>query len=215
MEQHFSSMTFTGLMKAGGWVMWPMLIASVFIIGFALERFWQIMKIGHVDTAVGERIKQALRQGQTKEAIAICARTPGFITHALEVALNAASFPREEMESIFALYRMKLQSLLNKNISFFGTMAFIGPLVGLLGTVLGVITAFRDLALSGSGGPTIVAAGIAEALIATASGITVAVSASLLYNFFTARVKSVVQSYDLLTQEIAILVYTGSEKGHR
>lgn len=202
-------------MHAGGWVMWPMLIASIFIVGFALERFWALMKIGHVDAALAERIKQALRQGQTKEAIALCGRNPGFITHALEVALNAANFPREEMESIFALYRMKLQGLLNKHISFFGTMAFIGPLVGLLGTVLGVITAFRDLALSGSGGPTIVAAGIAEALIATATGIFVAVTASLLYNFFTARVRSVIQSYDLLTQEIAILVYTGSEKGHR
>ena len=162
-----------------------------------------------------ERIKQCVRQGQIKEAIALCHKSPSFITHSLEVALNAAHFPREEMESIFALYRMKLQGLLNKHLAIFGTFAFIGPLLGLLGTVLGVIRAFRDLALSGSGGPTIVAAGIAEALTATAVGIGVAVTSALLYNYFTARVRTIVQNFDLLSQEVAILVYTGSAKAAR
>src|SRR5579864_4336447 len=143
----------------------------------------------------------------------MCTRKQNFITHALEIALNAASFPREEMESIFALYRMKLQGLLNKHLSVFGTLSFIAPLLGLLGTVLGVIRAFRDLALSGSGGPTIVAAGIAEALIATAAGIAVAVTSAILYNYFTTRVRTIVQQFDLLSQEVAILVYTGQERG--
>jgi len=204
------NMSFIELLNKGGWVMWVMLFCSVLVVAYALERFWAMMKIGKLSPQVTERIKQAIRNGQIKEAIALCSRNQSFITHALEVALNAASFPREEMESIFALYRMKLQGLLNKNLALFGTLAFIGPLLGLLGTVLGVIRAFRDLALSGSGGPTIVAAGIAEALIATAAGITVAVSASVLYNMFTSKVRTTVQQYDLLTQEVAILVYTGT-----
>ncbi len=205
------SMSFMELLNKGGWVMWVMLFCSILVVAYALERFWAMMKIGRLDPAVAERIKQCLRQGQVKEAIALCSKNPSFITHALEVALNAASFPREEMESIFALYRMKLQGLLNKHLALFGTLAFIGPLLGLLGTVLGVIRAFRDLALSGSGGPTIVAAGIAEALIATAAGITVAVTASVLYNIFTSKVRKTVQDYDLLTQEVAILIYTGKK----
>jgi biopolymer transport protein ExbB len=106
--------------------------------------------------------------------------------------------------------------LLNKHLGIFGTLAFIAPLLGLLGTVLGVIRAFRDLALSGSGGPTIVAAGIAEALIATAAGIAVAVTSAVLYNYFTTRLRTIVQQFDLLSQEVAILVYTGHDKGgHR
>jgi biopolymer transport protein ExbB len=189
-----------------------MMVCSVFMVAYALERFWAFSKIGSLDSALGERIKQCVRQGQIKEAVALCGKNQSFMTHALEVALNAAHFPREEMESIFALYRMKLQGVLNKHLSVFGTLAFIGPL---LGTVLGVIRAFRDLALSGSGGPSIVAAGIAEALIATAIGIALAVTAALLYNYFTAKVRSIVTQFDLLSQEIAILVYTGSEKGHR
>ena len=195
--------------------MWVMLISSVLVVAFALERWWTLFKIGSFDSGTAERVKQCIRQGQIKEAIALCAKNQGFISHSIEVALNASNFPREEMESIFALYRMKLQGLLNKHLALFGTLAFIGPLLGLLGTVLGVIRAFRDLALSGSGGPTIVAAGIAEALIATAAGITVAVSSSILYNYFTGRVRTIVQTYDLIAQEVAILVYTGSDKGRR
>lgn len=209
------NMSFIELLNKGGWVMWVMLVSSILIVTFALERWWTFRKIGGFDSNTAERIKQCIRQGQVKEAIALCSKNQGFVSHAIEVALNASNFPREEMESIFALYRMKLQALLNKHLALFGTLAFIGPLLGLLGTVLGVIRAFRDLALAGSGGPTIVAAGIAEALIATAAGITVAVSASILYNYFTGRVRSIVQSYDLMAQEVAILVYTGSDKGRR
>lgn len=192
-----------------------LLFCSVLMVAYALERFWAFLKIGGFDAGLTERIKQCVRQGQLKEAVALCGKNQSFITHALEVALNAAHFPREEMESIFALYRMKLQGLLNKHLAVFGTLSFIAPLLGLLGTVLGVIRAFRDLALSGSGGPTIVAAGIAEALIATAAGIAVAVTSAVLYNYFTTRVRTIVQQFDLLSQEMAILVYTGTEKGHR
>jgi biopolymer transport protein ExbB len=208
------NMTLLGILKIS--IVIPILmICSIIMVAYALERFWAFMKVGKLDSHLAERIKQCVRQGQIKEAIALCGKNQGFITHSLEVALNAAHFPREEMESIFALYRMKLQGLLNKHLAVFGTFAFIGPLLGLLGTVLGVIRAFRDLALSGSGGPTIVAAGIAEALIATAVGIGVAVTSALLYNYFTAAVRSIVTQYDLLSQEVAILVYTGSEKGHK
>ncbi len=208
------NMTLIGILKIS--IVIPiMMVCSILMVSYALERFWAFMKVGSLDGSLAERIKQCVRQGQIKEAIALCSKNQSFITHSLEVALNAAHFPREEMESIFALYRMKLQGMLNKHLAIFGTFAFIGPLLGLLGTVLGVIRAFRDLALSGSGGPTIVAAGIAEALIATAVGIGVAVTSALLYNYFTARVRSIVTQYDLLSQEVAILVYTGSEKGHR
>jgi biopolymer transport protein ExbB len=193
-----------------------LLVCSVVMVAYALERFVAFLRIGRLDTGTSERLKQAIRQGQVKEAIAMCSRKENFMTHAMEVALNAAHFPREEMESIFALYRMKLQGLLSKHLGIFGTLSFIAPLLGLLGTVLGVIRAFRDLALSGSGGPTIVAAGIAEALIATACGIAVAVTSAVLYNYFTTRVKSIVTQFDLLSQEVAILVYTGHDKGgHR
>lgn len=202
------------LIQKGGWVVMYFIIPiSVFVVGFFIERVLAFIKVGRADPGQLERVKQHVRQGQMKEAIAICSQnSSNFVFHALEVALHTASFPREEMESVFAMYRMKLQGILNKRLALFGTVAFIGPLLGLLGTVLGVIRAFSDLALAGSGGPSIVAAGIAEALIATAAGIFIAVLSSLIYNLFTSIVRSRLQQFDLLAQEIAILVYTGRTK---
>ena len=190
-------------------------VCSVVVLAYAMERFVAYLRIGRLDQGVAERIKQCLRQGQTKEAVQMCAKQRNFISQAMEVALNAAGSPREEMDSIFSLYRMKLQGLLNKHLGIFGTLAFIAPLLGLLGTVLGVIRAFWDLALSGSGGPTIVAAGIAEALITTAGGIAVAVVAAVLYNYFTTKQRNIVQQYDLFSQELAILSYSGQDRGGR
>jgi biopolymer transport protein ExbB len=208
------NMTVMGLMKIS--IMMPVLfICSIVMIAYMFERFIAYQKVGTMDATLAERIKQYVRQGQIKEAIGLCSKNSSFVAHAVEVALNAANFPREEMESIFNLYRMRLQALLNKRLSLFGTLAFTGPLLGLLGTVLGVIRAFRDLALSGSGGPTIVAAGIAEALITTAGGIFVAVISALLYNWFTAISRGKVQQFDQLTQELAILVYTGNAQGRK
>lgn len=189
---------------------------SILMLGCLFERLVAYARVGSVDSGAAERLKQHLRQGQVKEAVGIAQRNRSFYMQALEVALSAAQFPREEMESIFALYRMKLNNMLNKRMAIFGTLAFSGPLIGLLGTVMGVMRAFRDLALSGSGGPSIVAAGIAEALITTAGGIFIAVLAAVVFNMFTAFAKAKMQAFDQLSQEVAILVYTGHEKGgHR
>ena len=74
--------------------------------------------------------------------------------------------------------------LLERNTSMLGTMAAVAPLIGLLGTVLGIMRAFHDMALTGSAAPSIVAAGVAEALITTAAGLVIAVPAVLLFNHF-------------------------------
>ena len=100
----------------------------------------------------------------------------------------------------------KYQLVLSRRLGLFGTISFIAPLVGLLGTVLGVMRAFHDLAIKGTGGPTTVAAGISEALIATAAGIAVAVTSAILYNYFTTVMKSRMALFAVWLQELAGLM---------
>jgi biopolymer transport protein ExbB len=92
-------------------------------------------------------------------------------------------------------------------LGVFGTLSFISPLLGLMGTVLGIMRSFHDLALSGSGGPTIVAAGISEALVTTVTGIAVAVPAAIIYNYFTNRLRNLMVRIDTFTSELVILLY--------
>src|SRR5581483_12268348 len=113
----------------------------------------------------------------------------GLIPEAIAAQIDAVHLPRNERESLVLYYHQRLQTLLQRRLWIFGTLSFISPLIGLLGTVLGVIRSFRDLAISGSGGPTIVAAGISEALVATAGGIAVAITAAVIYNYFNIWMK--------------------------
>ena len=86
-----------------------------------------------------------------------------------------------------------------------GTLGTICPFIGLFGTVIGIIKAFHDLAVSGSGGPSVVAAGISEALVTTAAGLAIAVPSVVLFNYFMKKVRTL--STVMVTNQMRILVY--------
>ncbi len=93
--------------------------------------------------------------------------------------------PAAELEEHMQIALSEQKMLLERNLGFLGTMAAVAPLVGLLGTVWGIMRAFNDMAATGSAAPSVVAAGVAEALVTTAAGLVVAVPAVMLYNHFT------------------------------
>lgn len=206
-------MTFFELMKIS-LVMPVLLVLSVVLVAVFLERWIFFSRMGRVDAQLFHKIKDAVKEGHLKKAHEAAASGKGLLAEALEAMLAAVHVhghakEREDMESILNLYYQRVQALLSRRLGIFGTLSFISPLLGLLGTVLGVMRAFRDLALSGSGGPTIVAAGISEALIATAAGIAVAVSAALIYNYFNFRLKYILNSLNIFGQEVLIMIVTG------
>jgi biopolymer transport protein ExbB len=134
------------------------------------------------DTA--RRALSYVRSGDSREAARECenSRHPvGAV--ALEVIRGAIDSAEERM--YVALSQQKL--LLERNLNVLGTMAAVAPLVGLLGTVWGIMRAFHDMAAVGSAAPSVVAAGVAEALVTTAAGLVVAVPALILYNHFSRR----------------------------
>ncbi|MGM0484502.1 MAG: MotA/TolQ/ExbB proton channel family protein, partial [Candidatus Krumholzibacteriota bacterium] len=105
---------------------------------------------------------------------------------AMEVLDAHTEEPEKTEERIhIALSQQKL--LLQRNLGMLGTMAAVAPLVGLLGTVWGIMRAFRDMSSTGSAAPSVVAAGVAEALVTTAIGLIIAVPALMLYNHFARR----------------------------
>ncbi|MDZ7343353.1 MAG: MotA/TolQ/ExbB proton channel family protein, partial [candidate division KSB1 bacterium] len=98
--------------------------------------------------------------------------------------------------------KMKLE----RYLSILGTMGNIAPFIGLLGTVIGIIRAFHDLAVSGSGGPSVVSAGIAEALITTAAGLVVAIPAVIAYNYFLRRVGTIMSEIEAATKKVRVIL---------
>jgi len=193
-------------------VMPVLLVLSVVMVGVFIERTLFYMRMGKIDPILFKNIKEYVVGGKLKEAEILAGKGQGLIAEALKAVLTAShSKDRAEMDHVLTLYFQRTQSLLSRRLGVFGTLSFISPLLGLLGTVLGVMAAFRDLAMTGSGGPGVVAAGISEALYATAAGIFVAVTAALIYNYFNFKLKHILNSLNIFGQEISLIVSLGRD----
>jgi biopolymer transport protein ExbB len=182
------STTFDWSAAIGGSPIFIALIGcSVVMLAVALERglyYWR--RRDNPDATLREALER-VRSGDYDKAdwtVRQCRHPLG--TAAANVFANPRATQGEVEEKLHvALSGEKL--LLERNLAVLGTLATIAPLIGLLGTVWGIMRAFHDMALTGSAAPSVVAAGVAEALVTTAAGLVVAVPALLLYNHFARR----------------------------
>jgi len=169
-------------------IMVVLVLCSILTFGFAIERaiyFWR--RRGRPERLLNT-ILDRLKAGRPREAEFFCrTATHPFGAVAFEVLRSAHSSPDVQEERLqVALSEMRLQ--LERNLGWLGTMGNTAPLVGLLGTVWGIMRAFHDMANTGSAGPSVVAAGVAEALMTTGAGLVVAVPAVVLFNQFLRRI---------------------------
>ena len=201
-----NNLSFMELMKISV-VMPILLVASLLVVAYALERFWYYYRAGRLDSSLFVEVKRLVREGKVQQAVDCCDKHRGLIPEIVKAGLNASHLSRIDAEDTMESYKARSQNLLRSRLGVFGTLSFISPLLGLMGTVLGIMRSFHDLALSGSGGPTIVAAGISEALITTVTGIAVAVPASIIYNYFTTRLRNLIVRVDTFTSELIIILY--------
>jgi biopolymer transport protein ExbB len=123
---------------------------------------------------------------------------------------KGATVTSELMDSM----TMKQQQRLDKRLTILGTVGSNAPFVGLLGTVLGIIKAFNDLALNSEGGPSVVMGGIAEALVATAIGLLVAIPAVVFFNYFKSRQKTILSNIEQLKMTLLAFIGNESSNGH-
>jgi biopolymer transport protein ExbB len=202
-----NNVTFIELMKTSIVVMPLLLVASLLLVAYALERFWYYLRAGRINSRFLVEVRRLVREGKVQEAIDCCDKHKGLVPEIVKAGLNASHLSRIDAEDSMESYKERSQNLLKARLGVFGTISFIAPLLGLLGTVLGIMRSFHDLALSGSGGPTIIAAGIAEALVTTVAGIAVAVPSAITYNYFTTKVRNLMVRIDTFTSELIILLY--------
>jgi len=168
-------------------VMIIILVCSVLTLGFAIERalyFWK--RRGNPDTMLASAMV-ALRSGNREEAIRVCAASTHPVGPVAAEMLRTMDDAPEAVEERLHISMSEQRLQLERNLGFLGTMGNTAPLIGLLGTVWGIMRAFHDMARTGSAGPSVVAAGVAEALFTTAAGLLVAVPAVIIYNQYVRR----------------------------
>jgi biopolymer transport protein ExbB len=178
----------TEFIIAGGPFMWPLLACSILIITISIERLWflQIRLVspkGLTNQIVNLFNKNLINNKQADEISELSSL--GFL---LISCIQYKDLPRENLESKIEEKAIEVKFSLERNLNMLGTIATISPLLGLLGTVIGMITAFTGLSEVTGANPDALAAGISQALITTAFGLFIAVPGLVLHKYFEQKV---------------------------
>lgn len=194
-----------------GWpVLGLLLTCSVVSIGIILERWRKVRKAQFHRDQVLQKLETLLTERKEIQAAAYCeslgAPIGDVLQRVLEARRQTRAVSREELERAGGRL-IRAQAIdLARHVTALGTIGSIAPFVGLFGTVIGIIRAFRSIAISGGGGAGVVAAGIAEALVATALGLFVAIPAVVFYNYFTRAIERATDDMQLCLEEVVDLL---------
>ena len=168
----------------GGWAMVPILICSLVSLTVIIERLYFFRKTAV--TGLAEQIVGLVKNGQPGEAARLSKAAATPLLNILGAGIEQAGNPVKAMEAA-AIAEI---TLMKRGLPVLDTIITLSPLLGLLGTIIGMISSFQVMAVGGMGQPHAVTGGVAEALIATATGIGVAVVSLIPYNYFLAKVEA-------------------------
>ena len=192
----------------GGFVMYPLLVCSVAGVAIILERCWVLRRQRLVSTAMATAID---RRGTDKESLdrvkAVAEIDVSVLAEVVRVAFAHAGAGRAaNVEAVQALAR-QVVGRMERGLTTLGLIAELGPLLGLLGTVNGMLHLFADVASKGMSDPTQISAGISEALVATFSGLSIAVPALIAYMYLRRRIEMLVLEMERHVDELLARLY--------
>jgi biopolymer transport protein ExbB len=180
----FQDLSLLALLQKGGITVVVLAFLSVLSIAITLERAWAFRRFARALNDSFSSIRSAVKEGGLQAAAIVCRAQPSPLSEVLLSGLSRSGKGKEEVNEAMELAGRRELSKLERSLGILGTIGSTAPFIGLFGTVLGIIRAFSDLAVAQGASPAAVADGIAEALIATAAGLFVAVPAVVAYNYF-------------------------------
>lgn len=180
------------LFHKGGPLMYPILLCSVLALAIFLERLWTFYRLRRGNQGVVREVEGLVQKGRIDEALIVCQRIGGPLARILTAALRTADRPRDQIKTAVEEVGSREAAPLERYLGLLGTIATISPLLGLLGTVLGMIEAFTIISSQGVGTPATLGGGISKALITTAAGLTVAIPTILLHKYLTSRMDRII-----------------------
>jgi len=170
---------------------YPMAVASVIALAVILDRWWRYRGLESGTRELTRRLVDLLVKGDLSAARALCDASKTPIGAVFLEGLRWKNIALEDLQSVLSTSRNEAITELRRRLWILGTIGSLAPFVGLFGTVIGIMRAFHQMATQGSGGFSVVAAGISEALIATAAGLGVAIFALGFYNYLQVRAGAV------------------------
>jgi biopolymer transport protein ExbB len=176
------------LMQAGGWLMLPIIACSVVAMAIVFDRLWTLRRDRIIPDELVTRIWQWHRQQQLTNDRITQVRDGSPLGRMLAAGLVNRDHPREVMKEAIHDTGRQVVAEMERHLNTLGTIASVAPLLGLLGTVFGMIDVFTVIMDAGVGNPGVLAGGISKALITTAAGLSVAIPALMFHRYFNGKV---------------------------
>ena len=180
------------LIQAGGWLMVPLLLSSIFAVAIIGERFWSLQEQRIAPKHLVGQVWQWYKSESLDDSHIDALSNSSPLGQVLAAGLVNRHHPRTIMKESVEESGRQVVINLEKYLTTLGTIAQITPLLGLLGTVIGMIKVFSAITTQGVGNPGVLAGGISEALITTATGLCIAIPSLYFYRHFRARVNILV-----------------------
>lgn len=203
------------LFADGGFMMYFLVLCSLLALGVILAKAWTLWNAHRHTRAVLERVGELARRGDLQEAMRVAAETPGPVAAILLAGLRRIAEGRTgaDMEQAISTTGSIELGFLERGLVVLATVSNVAPLMGFLGTVIGMIIAFGAIEVAGQVEPGLVAGGIKVALITTAAGLTIAIPVNIAYNFFVSRVDRLILDMEEGTQEVLSLAWDLERRG--
>jgi len=180
------------LISAGGWLMLPILVSSVIAVAIVIERLWTLRASKIAPPNLLSQVWRWVKDGQLDAVKLKTLRADSPLGEVLAAGLANSRHGREIMKESIQEAAGKVIHEMERYLSTLGTIAAITPLLGLLGTVVGMIDVFSAIMIQGTGNTGALAGGISTALVTTAAGLTVAIPALFFHRFFVRRIDELV-----------------------
>jgi len=202
------SLSFFDLALKGGWIMIPIFLLSVVAVYIFVERYFAIRKASVTDVNFMNRIKEYIHEDKIDAAIALCHSQNTPVARMIEKGIQRIGRPLPDVNAAIENVGNLEISKLEESLPFLATIAGGAPMLGFLGTVLGMIRAFYDMSMAGNNIDVgLLSNGIYTAMVTTVAGLIVGIFAYFGYNYLVARIEKVVFNLEANTNEFMDLLY--------
>jgi biopolymer transport protein ExbB len=197
----------------GGFMMYPLLLSALIALTVIFERMYFLNTVYRTPKDTLSAILKSLSQNNLQEAEKLCREKLTPVTSVIATGISHFSNPTEEMELAMKNQAEEWMPLLEKRIDVIDTVITAAPLMGLLGTITGMMGSFQVLSEKGVNEPNAITGGVAEALIATATGLVIALVCLVAYNYLSNRVKTFIYEVESVASKLIEARMASRRKG--
>lgn len=207
--------TLINMFQDGGWFMYPLLLCSLFAVGVIIAKGYTLWTAGRRSERLLAEVETLTRAGKLEEAVELSRAQPGPVAAILDAGLSRLrlNYRGEDIESAVKSIGVIELGFLERGLTVLATIANVAPLLGFLGTVAGMISAFGAIAEAGQVEATLVAGGIKVALITTAAGLIIAIPVNIAYNYFVTRIDKLIRAMEEGTSNVLNLAWDLDREG--